>query len=89
MISGESVMTRSPCCALWQVARVGKRRSGLRNHDALCRDSASRRDLAQSQQRGAGCAKVHRPRKMVLRGRLFRLRRPHPARGCAVADREA
>jgi len=30
MISRESVMTRSPCCALWQVARVGLRRSGLR-----------------------------------------------------------
>ena len=39
MISGESVMTRSPIRrALWQVARVGSRRSGLRNHDALRRE---------------------------------------------------
>jgi hypothetical protein len=30
MISGESVMTRSFSCALWQVARVGSNRSGLR-----------------------------------------------------------
>jgi hypothetical protein len=42
MISGELVMTRSPIRrALWQVARVGSRRSGLRNHDALRRESAS------------------------------------------------
>jgi hypothetical protein len=89
MISGESVMTRSPCCALWQVARVGKRRSGLRNHDALCRDSASRRDLAQSQQRGAGCAKVHRSREMVLRGRLFGLWETRSTGGGAFTRRDA
>jgi hypothetical protein len=46
MISGESVMTRWSIRALWQVARVGSRRSGLRNHDALRRESASRRDSA-------------------------------------------
>jgi integration host factor subunit beta len=36
-------MTRWSIRALWQVARVGSRRSGLRNHDALRRESASRR----------------------------------------------
>ena len=41
MISGESVMTRSGLCALWQVAVGCFNTRPLRTHDALRRESSS------------------------------------------------